>query len=150
MKLTTAGVGFIPGIGGKIQGVMEKVTDSVEAKKQQKRAEAEGKQAEADAWAAKAAQLNGDLGAVAGVVAGAGANMFTKGITEGAYNGASKGFTDGLGTVGASVADSTIKAWFTKHWKHILMVIGGLGAVWLIKKQMDKNPKRRARPAYRR
>ena len=147
VKVATPIMGAIPLVGGTLQNVSEGLQASHEAKKQA--------QAQNDAQAAyDAEQLKQQTltyaGQQIGAVAGAGASMFAKGITEGAYNGASQGIKDGLGTVGAEVADSTISAWFKKHWKHILIGLSVVGALYLIKKHHDdKNPRNRARQRRR-
>ena len=146
VKIATPIMGAIPFVGGMAQNLSQGLQDTHQAKKD---AKAQGDaQAQYDAQMQQQ-QVNAYAGQVVGAVANAGTQMFAKGITEGAYAGASTGFQNGLGTVGANVADSTIKAWFTKHWKHILIGLSVVGAIWLIKKQMDNNGRRRV-PARRR
>lgn len=140
VKVATPIMGAIPFVGGAVQNTVQGLSAAHQAKKD---AEAQNNaQAVYDAEQLRVQTLQ-YAGQQVGAIANAGASMFAKGITEGAYNGASTGVKDGLGTVGAEVADSTIKAWFQKHWKHILIALSVVGAIYLIKKQMDKNPRRR-------
>lgn len=146
VKIATPIMGAIPFVGGTVQNISEGLQASHQAKKDAQNAQNEYDRqvAEANAEALRQQTL-AYAGQQVGAIAGAGASMFSKGITEGAYNGASAGVKAGLGTVGAEVADSTIKAWFTKHWKHILIGLSVIGAIYLIKKHNDsKNPRRRA------
>lgn len=133
VKVATPIMGAIPIVGGAVQSVSQNLQDAHEAKKA-------NRQAEADALNQQAYQTAGQA---VGAVANAGTQMFAKGVTEGVYNGLSTGAKQGLGTVGAEVADSTLKAWFTKHWKQILIGLSIVGILYLIKKNMDKNPRRR-------
>ncbi|SHL70519.1 hypothetical protein [Flavobacterium saccharophilum] len=142
VKVATPIMGAIPFVGGTVQNISEGLQASHEAKKQ---AQAQNNaQAAYDAEQLRLQTLQ-YAGQQVGAIANAGSQMFAKGITEGAYAGTSSGIKDGLGTVGAEVADSTIKAWFLKHWKHILIGLSIVGAIYLIKKHNDdKNPRRRA------
>jgi hypothetical protein len=142
VKVATPIMGAIPFVGGTVQNISQNLQDAHQAKKD---AQAQNNaQAEYDAEQLRLQTLN-YAGQNVGAVVNAGAQMFAKGVTEGAYAGTSTGFQNGLGTVGANVADSTIKAWFTKHWKHILIGLSIVGAIYLIKKHNDdKNPRRRA------
>jgi hypothetical protein len=145
VKVATPLLGAIPIAGGFVQNTVQGLSDANQAKKDAKNA-----QQQADAQAQQN-QVLAYAGQNIGAVANAGASMFAKGVTEGAYAGVNTGVTTGLGVVGADVADSTIKAWFTKHWKHILIGLSVVGAIYLIKKQMDnKNPRNRARTRARR
>lgn len=145
VKVATPVMGAIPFVGGTVQNISEGLQASHQAKKDAKAMKDENArlQAEADAEAMRVQTLQ-YVGKSAGAVADAGLQMLSKGIVEGSYAGVSTGVKQGLGTVGAEVADSTIKAWFTKHWKHILIGLSIVGCIYLIKKQMDKNPRRRA------
>ncbi len=142
VKVATPVMGAIPFVGGTLQNVSEGLQASHEAKKQAQRdndanalAAAEQQQQQIIAYAAKNA----------GAIANAGADMFGKAVVEGAYDGLSNGAKKGLGTASASIADEGIKAWFQKHWKHILIALSVVGVFYLIKKNMDKNPRRRGR-----
>jgi hypothetical protein len=128
-----------------IQNTMQGLSAAHEAKKDAQNAQNEYDRqvAEANAEAIRQQTL-AYAGQSLGTMAGGGAQMLMKGVTEGIYNGASTGVKQGLGTVGAEVADSTLKAWFKKHWKHILIGLSIVGAIYLIKKHNDdKNPRRR-------
>lgn len=150
VKVATPVLGALPFVGGTVQNVVGGLSAAHEEKKAAERAQSEYDRqvAEANAQALQQQTL-AYAGQAVGAIAGAGAGLFSKGVTEGVYNGASQGVKDGLGTVGASVADSTIKAWFTKHWKHILIGLSVIGAIYFIKKHYDnQNPRKRA--TYRR
>lgn len=144
VKVATPIMGAIPFVGGTVQNISEGLQASHEAKKQARAIDDENArlQAEYDAEQLKQQTLQ-YAGQNLGAIANSGLQIVSKGVVEGAYNGASTGVKQGLGTVGAEVADSTIKAWFQKHWKHILIALSVVGAIYLIKKQMDKNPRRR-------
>ncbi|MBF4491043.1 hypothetical protein IR010_00710 [Flavobacterium sp. MR2016-29] len=135
VKIATPVMGAIPFVGGAVQNLSQGLQDAHELKKAGKAADAE---------ALKQATLS-YAGEQVGAVANAGMQMFTQGVTEGAYAGASVGVQNGLGTIGASVADSTIKAWFKLHWKHILIGLSVIGAIYLlVKHNNNKYPRRRA------
>lgn len=121
VKIATPIMGAIPFAGGAIQNISQGLQDAHEAKKQAKAQN--NAQAEYDAEQLRLATLS-YAGEQVGSVVNAGSQMFAKGITEGVYAGTSTGIKTGLGTVGADVADSTIKAWFIKHWKHLLIAAG--------------------------
>lgn len=145
VKIATPVMGAIPIVGGAVQSISQNAQDAHQAKKDAKSAQNEYDRqvAEANAQALQQ-QAYQTAGQTVGAVANAGASMFAKGVTEGAYAGLSTGTQQGLGTIGAEVADSTIKAWFKKHWKHILIGLSVIGAIYLIKKHNDgKNPRRR-------
>ncbi|OXA95985.1 hypothetical protein B0A75_18135 [Flavobacterium oncorhynchi] len=145
VKIATPIMGAIPIVGGAVQNVSQKLQDAHQAKKDAQNAQNEYDRqvAEANALALQQ-QAYQTAGQTIGAGVNAGASMFAKGVTEGMYAGASTGVKEGLGTVGAEVADSTIKAWFKKHWKHILIGLSIIGAIYLIKKHNDdKNPRRR-------
>lgn len=139
VKVATPIMGAIPFVGGVAQNVSEGLQASHEAKKQAKR--------DNDAQALAAAELQQQqvleyAGKNVGAIAGAGAQGFFKGVTEGAYDGASKGVKQGLGTVGAEVADSALKAWFTKHWKHLLIALGVVGGFLFIRNSSNGSRKK--------
>lgn len=144
VKVATPIMGAIPFVGGTLQNVSEGLQASHQAKKDAENAQNEYDRQVAEA---KAEQLKQQTLAYAGqnvgAVVGASAGMFSKSIAEGAYDGASAGFKQGLGTVGAEVADSTIVAWFKKHWKHILLALAALGAIYLIRKNNQNNSGRK-------
>lgn len=146
VKVATPIMGAIPFAGGALQSISENAQASHEAKKQAKNAQNEYDRQVAEQLAQqKANEAYQTAGQLVGSVANAGGQIFAKAVTEGTYAGLGTGVQQGLGTVGAEVADSTIKAWFKKHWKHILIGLSVVGAIYLIKKQMDKNPRGRGR-----
>lgn len=136
VKIATPIMGAIPFVGGAVQNVAQGLQDSHEAKKQ---AQAQNNaQAEYNAEQLRLSTL-AYAGEQVGAVANSAAQMFSKGVTEGAYAGTSTGFQNGLGTIGANVTDSTIKAWFLKHWKHILIGLSVVGAIYLLVKRNQSN-----------
>lgn len=145
VKVATPIMGAIPIVGGAVQNISQKLQDSYEAKKAQQSAQNEYDRQVAEQQAQLAQQQAYQIaGQTVGAVANAGGQIFAKGVTEGVYAGLGSGTQQGLGTIGAEVADSTIKAWFKKHWKHILIGLSVIGALYLIKKHNDdKNPRRR-------
>ncbi|MEA9415919.1 hypothetical protein [Flavobacterium sp. PL02] len=151
VKVATPIMGAIPFAGGMIQNTVEGFSAAHQAKKDAQNAQNEYDRqvAEANAEALRQQTL-AYAGQNVGAIVGSGAQSFAKGITEGIYNGASTGVKQGLGTVGAEVADHTISAWFKKHWKHILIGLSIIGAIYLIKKHNDdKNPRRRVQQRRR-
>jgi hypothetical protein len=147
VKVATPIMGAIPIVGGTVQNVSQKLQDAHQAKKDAQNAQNEyDKQvAEANAIALQN-QAYQTAGQAVGAVANSGGQIFAKAVTEGAYAGLGTGAQQGLGTVGAEIADSTITAWFKKHWKHILIGLSVIGAIYLIRKHnADKKPRARAR-----
>ncbi|MBB4803904.1 hypothetical protein HNP37_003984 [Flavobacterium nitrogenifigens] len=147
VKVATPIMGAIPIVGGTVQNISQKLQDAHEAKKEAQNAQNEYDRqvAEANAEALRLQALQ-TAGQTVGAVAGAGTQIFSKAVTEGAYAGLGAGTQQGLGTVGAEIADSTISAWFKKHWKHILIGLSVIGAIYLIRKHNeDKYPRKRAR-----
>jgi hypothetical protein len=142
VKVATPIMGAIPFVGGTVQNISEGLQASHEAKKQARR--------DNDAQAAAIAeqqqqQVLSYAGQSVGAIAGAGAQTFFQGVTEGAYNGTSKGVKQGLGTVGADIADSTLMAWFKKHWKHLLIALGVVVGVLYIRSSNNNNNKSKSR-----
>ncbi|MBZ4040978.1 hypothetical protein [Flavobacterium hibisci] len=138
VKIATPIMGAIPLVGGTLQNVSEGLQASHQAKKDAQNAQNEYDKQVSEANAQQLQQQTlAYAGQNVGAIAGATAKMFTQGVTEGVYDGASAGVKAGLGTVGAQVADSTIKAWFKNHWKHILIGASVLGAIYLVKKHFD-------------
>ena len=136
VKIATPVMGAIPFVGGQVQNISEGLQASHEAKKQAKR----DNDAQALAMAEQQQQqILSYAGQSAGAVVGAGAQTFFQGVTEGAYNGTSKGVKQGLGTVGADIADSTLMAWLKKHWKHLLIGLGVIGGVLFIRSSSNNN-----------
>lgn len=140
VKVATPIMGAIPFVGGTVQNISEGLQASHEAKKQAQR--------DNDAYAQAMAeqqqqQVLSYAGKQVGAIANAGAQNFFQGVTEGAYNGTSNGVKQGLGTVGADIADSTIMAWLKKHWKHLLIGVGVIGGVLFIRSSKSNNNRRR-------
>ena len=143
VKVATPILGAVPFVGGTLQNVSEGLQASHQAKKDAQNAQNEYDRQVAEQQAQLLQQqAYQTAGQAVGAVANAGTNLFAKSITEGAYAGLSTGTQQGLGIVGAEVADSTIKAWFKKHWKHILIGLSVIGVIYLINKH--NKPKRRA------
>lgn len=144
VKIATPIMGAIPIVGGTVQNISEGLQASHQAKKDAQNAQNEYDRqvAEANALALQQ-QAYSTAGQAVGAIANAGTSMFAKGITEGAYAGLGSGAQQGLGTVGAEIADSTISAWFKKHWKHILIGLSVIGVIYLINKH--NKPKRGVR-----
>lgn len=147
VKIATPVMGAIPIVGGAVQSVSQNLQDAHEAKKAAKNAQSEYDRQVAEQLAQqKANEAYLTAGQTVGAVANAGGQIFAKAVTEGAYAGLGTGAQQGLGTVGAEIADSTISAWFKKHWKHILIGLSVIGAIYLIRKHNeDKYPRKRAR-----
>ncbi|WP_286968249.1 hypothetical protein [Flavobacterium sp. UBA4854] len=147
VKVATPIMGAIPIVGGAVQNISQNLQDSHEAKKAAQNAQNEYDRQVAEQLAQqKANEAYQIAGQTVGAVANSGGQIFAKAVTEGAYAGLGTGAQQGLGTVGAEVADSTIKAWFKKHWKHILIGLSVVGAIYLIRKHnSDKRPRSRAR-----
>lgn len=142
VKVATPIMGAIPFAGGALQSISENAQASHQAKKDAKNAQNEYDRQVAEQQA-QLAQQNAyqTAGQLVGSVAQAGTQIFSKAVTEGAYAGLGTGSQQGLGTIGAEVADSTIKAWFKKHWKHILIGLSVIGVIYLINKH--NKPKKR-------
>lgn len=151
VKVATPIMGAIPIVGGTVQNISQKLQDANQAKKDAQNAQNEYDRQVAEAREAELkAQAYATAGNTVGAVVNSGAQLFAKGVTEGAYAGLSTGAQQGLGTVGAEVADRTIAAWFKKHWKHILIGLGVIGGIWFIKNHNDnRNPRRRVQQRRR-
>jgi hypothetical protein len=143
VKVATPVMGAIPFVGGTLQNVATGLSAAHEEKKAAERAQSEYDRQVAEANAEQIRQQTlAYAGTSLGAIVGAGGGLFGKSIVEGAYAGTAQGVKDGLGTVGASVADSTIKAWFKLHWKHILIGLSVIGAIYLIYNHNKKNTRR--------
>ncbi|SHL40210.1 hypothetical protein [Flavobacterium chilense] len=142
VKVATPVLGMVPFAGGALQSISESAQASHEAKKQAENAQNEYDrqvlEQQAQALQQQAYQTTGKM---VGAIAGAGGQIFTQAVTEGAYAGISTGAKNGLGIAGAEIADSTIVAWFKKHWKHILIGLSVVGVIYLINKH--NKPKKR-------
>lgn len=134
VKIATPVMGAIPFVGGTLQNVSEGLQASHQAKKDAKAIANEEDRLAAEAAAQQMQQQTLTYaGESIGAVAGAAGQMLTKSAIEGAYAGTSTGVKQGLGTIGAEVADSSISAWFKKHLNHILIAASALGAIYLIR-----------------
>lgn len=144
VKVATPLMGAIPFAGGTLQSIATNASAAHEAKKDAQNAQNEYDRqvAEQNALVAQQ-QVYQNAGKMVGAIAGAGGQIFTQAVTEGAYAGISTGAKNGLGIVGAEVADSTISAWFKKHWKHILIGLSVIGLIYLI--NQHNKPKKRVR-----
>ena len=142
VKIATPIMGAIPIVGGSLQNISEGAQAAHQAKKDARDAQNEYDRQVAEAKAqALEQQAYTTAGQTVGAVANAGGNMFAKAVTEGAYAGLSNGAKQGLGTVGAEVADHTLAAWFKKHWKHILIALSVVGLILLLRRGYLNNPR---------
>jgi hypothetical protein len=131
VKVATPLMGAIPIAGSFLQGTVENLSAAHQAKKDGRAAEAE----------ALKQQVLDNVGVVAGGVLEKASVPFGEALVEGVYNGLSGGVKNAAAKSAASMADLTLKAWFTKHWKHILMAVGGIVALVIIWKKFLSNPK---------
>ncbi|SHM72039.1 hypothetical protein [Flavobacterium xinjiangense] len=138
VKIGTPLLSMIPVVGGLAQNTVEGISASAEAKKQARIAEMEGNLAKAEALHAQSNALAQQSGAIVGQQAGSVINAFTKGATKEVIAQTSESVKEASGQVGASVIDFTIKEWFKKHWKHLLIVLSCIGAVYMIIKSKAK------------
>lgn len=135
VKIGTPLLGAIPLVGGLAQNIVTGISEADAMKKQARQAEEEGRIADALALQQQADYLAKLQGAQVGQQAGSVIKAFTKGATDemlASASNTSKGF---VGNVGASVADQSIKAWFKKHWKKMLIALAAIIAgVYIYKK----------------
>lgn len=144
VKVATPIMGAIPFVGGTVQNISEGLQAQHQAKKDAQNAQNEYDRQVAEQQAQLAQQqVYQSAGQAVGAVANAGGQIFAKAVTEGAYAGLGTGAQQGIGTVGAEIADSTITAWFKKHWKHILIGLSVIGVIYLINKHNNKNGRKR-------
>nr|WP_294781359.1 hypothetical protein [uncultured Flavobacterium sp.] len=142
VKVATPLMGAIPFAGGALQQISTNAQEAHEAKKAQQNAQNDYDRQVAEQQQQLAQQqMYNTAGQLVGSVAQAGTQIFSKAVTEGAYAGLGTGAQQGLGTIGAEVADSTIQAWFKKHWKHILIGLSVIGLIYLI--NQHNKPKKR-------
>lgn len=73
------------------------------------------------------------------------ARTLANGALNGAYDGVKAGTKQGIAETGAELTDLTIKAWFTKHWKHLLMALAGIVVVVVVWKKFLTKPNRSRR-----
>lgn len=118
VKVGAQGLGTLPGVGGVAGGVISNLQDAHEAKRAQRSDEAQMKLQQASSGAGKA------VGSLAG--------QFASQTLQKAYDQAGNEIKDGIGKVGAEVANSSIKQWFKKHWKAVGGIVVGLVAVIVV------------------
>jgi hypothetical protein len=126
VKIGTPLLSMVPIVGGLAQNVVGGISEAHELKKQARQAEEEGRIAEAQALQAQADYLAKLQGANVGQQAGSIIKTFTKGATDEMLASASQTSKEFAGNVGASVADESIKAWFKKHWKKMLIALAAI------------------------
>jgi hypothetical protein len=98
-------------------------------------------QAKKDAKAEEAAYEQSIVEQKLGAVAGGLAGSYAQALVTGASNGVDLGVKKAVANTGADMADLTIKAWFTKHWKKMLIAVGAIVALVIIWKKFLSNPK---------
>ncbi|MEO8534821.1 MAG: hypothetical protein ABI441_13775 [Flavobacterium sp.] len=140
VKLGTPLLSMIPVVGGLAQNVVGGISEAHEAKKQEKAAIEAGNQAQADYYAQQAAQLAAQSGALVGQQAGGIVKAFSKGATDELIAQTSASTKAAAGNVGAAIADESIKAWFSMHWKQLLIGLGVIGAFVFYSKNNKKKP----------
>lgn len=152
VKLGTPFLSAIPVVGGVAQSVVSNMSMAHEAKKAEQqalKAEADaikaGNEAQAEAYRQQAeqqrliAQANAKLaGQETGALAGGTIKTFAKGATDELLAQASDSTRIIAGKVGTDLADETIKAWFLKHWKHLLIAVGVIVAGLFFWKKSNK------------
>lgn len=135
VKLGTPLLSMVPVAGGLLTNVVGGISEAHEMKKQAREAELQGRLEEAQALQAQADYLAKLQGANVGQQAGGVIKAFTKGATDEMLASASQTSKEFAGNVGASVADESIKAWFKKHWKKMLIaLVAIIGGVYIYKK----------------
>lgn len=127
VKIGTPLLSMVPVVGGLAQGVVSNLSASHEAKKQEQAAINAGNEQQAEYYRQLAEQQAQLAGAQVGQQAGGVLNAFTKGASNELIASTSQTAKSVAGNVGAEIADESIKAWFLKHWKHLLI---GLGVIW--------------------
>ena len=112
VKVAGQGLTMLPGVGGIAGGVVQNLQEAHDAKKQMNN--------EASQQAIQnASTLAGQAG---GTIAG----QFASQTMQKAYDSAGNEIKQGIGKVGAEVANSSIKEWFKKHWKAVAGGVAGL------------------------
>ena len=140
VKLGTPFLSMIPVVGGVAQTVVQGASEAHELKKQSKQMELLNKQAEAEALQAQAYEKAQISGALVGQQAGSVLKAFTKGATNELMAQSTQAVKQSTGVVGAEAVDWTIKEWFNKHWKHLLIGVAAVvAAIWGYKKFFKGN-----------
>ncbi|SNS02519.1 hypothetical protein [Flavobacterium sp. ov086] len=140
VKIGTPLLSAIPVFGGIAQNVVSGISDAHELKKQEKAARDAGNQQQADLLAQQAAQAAAQSGAYVGQQAGSVVKAFSKGATDELIAQTSASTKSAAGNVGAAIADESIKAWFSLHWKQLLIGLGIVGAFVFYSKNNKKKP----------
>ena len=140
VKLGTPLLGSIPVVGGVAQSVVQNASEAHELKKQAKQYEAENQKAEALMLQDLARAKSAKSGALVGQQAGSLFNAFSKGATKEFTAQATQGVKEAVGGAGADAVDWTLKEWFNKHWKHLLIGVAAVvAAIWGYKKFFKGN-----------
>ena len=143
VKVGTPFLSMIPLVGSVAQSTVENISASAEAKKQARNAERDGNLAQAEALHLQSDILAQQSGALIGQQAGSVLKAFTKGATTEVVAQVSESTKVASGIIGASVVDSTVKEWFTLHWKMLVGALVGVIVVFKIwKKQSHPSRKR--------
>lgn len=130
VKIGTPLLGSIPVVGGIAQNVVSNMSQAHELKKEAENLANQGKLQEAQ-YAIKTAQtLSNSAGA--GAVQVLAQNSNVRDILNGA-----------VGQAGSTVIDSSIKAWFIKHWQKLALGLLGLVAlIYALKKRGNRKSSR--------
>ncbi|KFF15082.1 hypothetical protein [Flavobacterium hydatis] len=135
VKFGTPLLGAIPVVGSTLKDVVTGISEADQLRKQAREAEEQGKLADAQALQQQADYLAQLKGAQVGQQAGGVIKAFTKGATDEMLASVSNTSKEFVGNVGASVADQSIKAWFKKHWKNMLIALCAIiGGVYIYRK----------------
>jgi hypothetical protein len=144
VKIGTPLLSMIPVVGGLAQNVVGGISEAHEARKQEKAAIEAGNQQQAEYWAQVAQEKAATSGALVGQQAGGVFKNFAKGATNELIAQTSAGTKEAAGSIGAEIADQSIKAWFTKHLNKLLIGLGVLvGAIFLYKQTSKKTPQKK-------
>lgn len=142
VKIGTPLLSAIPIVGGLAQQTVEGLSAAHQAKNDAKILAEQGKLEQAALMQQQAQVLSAQAGANVGQVAGNTLDAFARGATDELLASASKSTQKVAGQVGAGVVDFTIKEWFSQHWKLLVGVVVGLGAViFFWKRSQNKNKK---------
>lgn len=146
VKIGTPLLSMVPIVGGLAQDVVGGLSAAHEAKKQEKAAIEAGNQQQAEYYRQLAEAEALKSGAVVGQQAGSIVKTFSKGATDELIAQTSASTKAVAGNIGAEIADQSIKAWFTNHWKHLLIALGVIvGGIFFYKKSGNNNRKKSIR-----
>ena len=133
VKVGTPFLSMIPIVGGLAQQTVDGLSAANQAKKDAKILAEQGRLEEAALMEQRAqmlaAQAVQPVGQQVGQVAGNTLDAFARGATDEFVASASKTTQKVVGKVGAAGVDFTIKEWFSQHWKLLVGVVVGLGAI---------------------